>query len=168
MDQVNIRLHPHALERLPPRGASVEEVIRTVREGETFPAKYGRSGFRRNFAFNSIWQRKRYATKQVEAYAVFEGDGWLVITVVTRYFEASAMKLTYDPRYNVAYIRLNEADAEVETLKVSEELNVDLSPDGRVFGIEFLNANEQFKPLIAGKLVLQNEATGQSVEVPLP
>ena len=78
------------------------------------------------------------------------------------------MKLTYDPRYNIAYIRLSEADAQVETVKVSEELNIDLSPDGRVFGIELLNANEQLKPLIAGKLVLENEETGKSVEVPLP
>jgi uncharacterized protein YuzE len=78
------------------------------------------------------------------------------------------MKLSYDPRYNVAYIQLSEAEAEVETLKVSEEMNVDLSPDGRVFGIELLNANEQLKPLIAGKFIIENEATGESVEVALP
>jgi hypothetical protein len=60
--------------------------VRAVLEGETFPAKYGRVGFRRNYTFNSTWRGKLYATKQVEAYAVFEDEAWLVITVVTRFY----------------------------------------------------------------------------------
>lgn len=81
-----IKLHPHAQERLPERGASETEVITTVEEGESFPAKYGRTGFRRNFPFNSMWRGKHYATKQIEAYAVKDGEDWLVISIVTRYF----------------------------------------------------------------------------------
>lgn len=53
------------------------------------------------------------------------------------------MKLTYDPRYNIAYLRFHEKTAQVETIRVSDELNVDLAPDGTVYGIELLNANEQ-------------------------
>jgi uncharacterized protein YuzE len=53
------------------------------------------------------------------------------------------MQLTYDPRYNVAYIRLREKTAEVETLPIGGELNIDLAPDGTVYGIELLNANPQ-------------------------
>ena len=68
------------------RGATEEEVIATVRDGERFPAKFGRTGFRRNFAFDGEWHGRRYATKQVEAFAVKEGVNWLVITVVARYF----------------------------------------------------------------------------------
>jgi len=83
---VDIRLHPHALERLVERGATEDEVINTVAGGERFPAKYGRTGFRRNFPFNGVWNGRTYATKQLEAYAVFEADGWLVLTVVTKYF----------------------------------------------------------------------------------
>lgn len=81
-----VRLHPHALERLSERGATEEEVHATVLRGETFPAKFGRTGFRRNFTFNSVWRGRRYAMKQVEAFAVREGNDWLVITVVTRYY----------------------------------------------------------------------------------
>jgi hypothetical protein len=81
-----VRLHPHAKERLIERGATENEVIATVKEGETFPAKYGRTGFRRNFSFNGRWREKQYATKQIEAYAVREGNDWLVITVIIRYF----------------------------------------------------------------------------------
>jgi hypothetical protein len=81
-----VRFHSHALERLSERGATEEEVRTTVLYGESFPAKFGRTGFRRNFHFDSIWRNRHYATKQVEAFAVPEGDDWLVITVVTRYY----------------------------------------------------------------------------------
>jgi hypothetical protein len=82
---VRIRLHPHAFTRLAERGASEGEVIATVEEGERFPAKLGRHGFRRNFEYNAQWRGRFYANKQVEAIAV-EEDGWLVITVMVRFF----------------------------------------------------------------------------------
>jgi hypothetical protein len=81
-----VRFHPHAGERLEERGASEDEVVATVKQGEEFPAKFGRAGFRRNFPFNSEWRGRHYRTKQVEAYAVREGADWLVVTVITRYF----------------------------------------------------------------------------------
>lgn len=77
------------------------------------------------------------------------------------------MKLTYDPRYNVAYIHLREKTTEVETIRISEELNVDLAPDGTVYGIELLNANEQLVPGADGKLVVVNEERGQTTEIAL-
>ena len=77
------------------------------------------------------------------------------------------MKLTYDPRYNIAYIRLAEKAAEVETLQISDELNIDIAPDGRVFGIELLNANEQLRSEDGGLLVVQNDAKGERTEIPL-
>lgn len=82
---MKVRLHPHALERLGERGATEAEVIATVQRGERFPAKLGRVGFRRNFPFGGEWHGRRYAAKQVEAYAV-EEEGWLVVTVIVRYF----------------------------------------------------------------------------------
>jgi uncharacterized protein YuzE len=78
------------------------------------------------------------------------------------------MKLAYDPRYNIAYLRLEESTAGVETVRVSDRLNVDLTPDGKIYGIEFLNANEQLSGLADGKLIVENEATGRTVEVILP
>ena len=78
------------------------------------------------------------------------------------------MKLTYDPRHNVAYLRLHAKTAQVETIHVSDEINVDLVPDGTVYGIELLNANVQLAREDAGQLVLQNEATGERTAVKLP
>jgi len=77
------------------------------------------------------------------------------------------MKLTYDPRYNIAYIRLQEKKAEVETIRISDELNVDVAPDGTVYGIELLNANEQLFTEDQGKLLVINEALGGSKEIKL-
>lgn len=58
----------------------------TVRQGARFPAKFGRTGFRRNFMFGGQWRAKYYGNKQVPAYAVPERGGWLVITVITKCF----------------------------------------------------------------------------------
>jgi hypothetical protein len=68
------------------RGATKDEVIKTIEQGEQFPAKFERLGFRRNFLFQGTWRGKHYQTKQVEAYAVREKDDFIVLTVITRYF----------------------------------------------------------------------------------
>ena len=79
------------------------------------------------------------------------------------------MRLTYDPRYNIAYVRFQEKQAEVETIRISDELVVDMAPDGTmIYGIELLNANEQLRRENGGKLLVINEATGEQVELPLP
>lgn len=83
---MTVRLHSHAVTRLRERGGTEEEVRTTVETGERFEARFGRTGFRRNFPFAAEWQGKRYANKQIEAYAVQEGSDWLVITVIVKYF----------------------------------------------------------------------------------
>ena len=83
---MKIDFHPHALDRIFERGTSREEVEKTIEGGEQFPAKFGRTGFRRNFTFDNQWRGKHYNTKQVEVYAVQENESWVVITVITRFF----------------------------------------------------------------------------------
>ena len=77
------------------------------------------------------------------------------------------MKVTFDSRYNVAYIRFSERRAEVETIRLSDELNVDIGPDGTVYGIELLNANEQLGGEDDASIVIVSEATGRRHEVRL-
>ncbi len=72
------------------------------------------------------------------------------------------MKLTYDPRYNIAYLRFHERTVNVETIRVSDELNVDIAPDGTVYGIELLNADSQLRTKDEEMLVVVNEALGPS------
>jgi hypothetical protein len=68
------------------RGASEDEVRAVPANGERFPAKFGRSGFRRNFVFDETWQGRRCHMKQIEADAIREDDAWLVISVIVKYF----------------------------------------------------------------------------------
>ena len=77
------------------------------------------------------------------------------------------MKLTYDPRYNIGYIRFKEKDTEVESIKLSDELIVDIAPDGTVYGIELLNANDQLQRGSVEGLIVVNEATGEHTQLPL-
>ena len=78
------------------------------------------------------------------------------------------MQLSYDPRYNIAYIRLRSKSSEVESIKISDELIVDIAADGSIYGIELLNANEQMHREEEGKLLIINEATGEKLNIPLP
>jgi len=70
------------------------------------------------------------------------------------------MRLTYDPKANAAYIRLRKKAGDVETIKISDDLLIDISPDGSVFGIELLNANEQLMQ-DDGKFVLVDPRSGE-------
>src|SRR5436190_12002410 len=70
-----VQLHPHARDRAVERGAGESEIIATVEGGESFPAKFGPVGFRRNFTYNGVWRGKPYGTKQIEAFAV-KDRGW--------------------------------------------------------------------------------------------
>ncbi len=77
------------------------------------------------------------------------------------------MIFSYDPRYNIGYIRFGEKGNQIETLRISEELNIDIAPDGTIYGIELLNANEQLKREGLARLLVVNEATGEQMELPL-
>ncbi len=73
------------------------------------------------------------------------------------------MKVTYDPKYNISYIKLAESSEKVETIKISDEVNIDLSPDGKIYGIELLNANELMKQ--NEEFVFLNEDTGEEIKI---
>jgi hypothetical protein len=72
----------HALDQMTLRGATWEEVEAAVARGEQFPAKTWPNRISRNFPGEHSWR----GTKQLEVYAVFEDDGWLIITVIAKYF----------------------------------------------------------------------------------
>ena len=44
------------------------------------------------------------------------------------------MKLSYDPKANVAYIRLREREGEVETIEVTSDFLVDIDATGPCAG----------------------------------
>jgi uncharacterized protein YuzE len=54
---------------------------------------------------------------------------------------------------------------QVETIRISDELVLNIAADGRVFGIQLLSANEQIGR--SDVLSLFDESTGKAVEVSL-
>ncbi len=71
------------------------------------------------------------------------------------------MKVIVDQKYNVAYIRFKEKKGTVNSIKLSDDLVLDLSPDGTIYGLELLNAKEQ----LDGNLTLINSITGKEEEL---
>jgi uncharacterized protein YuzE len=75
------------------------------------------------------------------------------------------MDISYDPRYNIAYIRFRQKGKGVETRQISAESNIDIAPNGKTYGIELLNAKEQ---LIKNKRIsFTDESTGKAFKIPL-
>ena len=87
--------------------------------------------------------------------------------IVLLWGQVRHMKLTYDPRYNIAYLRLREKAAGVETISASDSVNIDISPDGTLYGIELVNANEQLFTGEEDAFVVVNEARQDQREVAL-
>ena len=86
MKNMNISISAHAAERMAERGVTEEEIHETIKSGESFIAKFGRVGFRRNWPVNSLWRGKIYSVKQVEALAIEENNSWVIITIIAKYF----------------------------------------------------------------------------------
>ena len=76
------------------------------------------------------------------------------------------MKLTYDPKQNVAYIQFMDAPANITTLKVSESVFIDIASDGVVYGIELLNANNQLFAS-GNQLTVINKFLGKEKQISL-
>ena len=70
----------------------------------------------------------------------------------------------YDPEMQELIRRISGASAVVvfdHTIRVSDELNIDLASDGTIYGIELLNANEQLRAGDGGRIVVVDEANGE-------
>lgn len=78
------------------------------------------------------------------------------------------MKISFDPIHNVAYFHFKDERAEVETVQIAVDVNADITPDGSLYGIELLNANEQLGWERGAVLKIVNEASGAISEVRLP
>jgi uncharacterized protein YuzE len=52
------------------------------------------------------------------------------------------MKISYDPEIDALYIRLLDGDYECRTLRLNEEIALNIGPDEKLVGIEILDAKE--------------------------
>lgn len=54
------------------------------------------------------------------------------------------MRITYDPKYDLLYIKLGEAE-KVLCKEVDEDITFDVDSEGKLVGIEILSASEHIK-----------------------
>jgi len=54
------------------------------------------------------------------------------------------MKIKYDPQVDAAYISFKKGPIEVTTLRLTEDIAIDLGPNEEIVGIEILDASEHF------------------------
>jgi Domain of unknown function (DUF4258) len=80
-----IRFSAHALSYIAKRGFTIAEVEDTIRTGRWEPAELGRMECRKTFPFNREWNKRVYATKEVQTIFVEETDEIVVVTVYTYY-----------------------------------------------------------------------------------
>ena len=73
------------------------------------------------------------------------------------------VKITFDPRHNIAYIALRDKIDQVETIHLGDDLKVDIGSDGTGYGIELLNASA---PL--GQSIVIRDADGNESTLQLP
>ncbi|MBI2856742.1 MAG: DUF2283 domain-containing protein [Chloroflexi bacterium] len=66
------------------------------------------------------------------------------------------MKITYDPEADAAYIRFKRGRVEVTTIRLSEDVAIDLGPGEEVVGIEILNASKNMGLGTGRKVELEN------------
>lgn len=76
------------------------------------------------------------------------------------------MDIRHDPVNNIAYIRFMPNMTGIETIELSGDVNIDLAPNGQLYGIELLNANEQLTA-DGGFLHFLNVATKFQQEFPI-
>ena len=82
---MHIRIDPHTLERAAERGASSEEIIEVITNGQLIPAKRGRSGKSKVFDFNQTRLGEYYQQKKIEVFFATEGDVIVTATVYVFY-----------------------------------------------------------------------------------
>jgi len=67
------------------------------------------------------------------------------------------MRITYDPEVDAAYMRFLEGDYQCTTVRLSEDVAVNIAPGGKVVGMEVLDASENLAiPREAPRIELHN------------
>lgn len=79
------------------------------------------------------------------------------------------MEISYDRQHNIAYIGFRPRTGDVETLSLSDLINVDIGSDGTLYGIELLNANQQLPAGPDGiRVILTDALSGTTADATLP
>ena len=71
------------------------------------------------------------------------------------------MKISYDPKVDAMYIRFKSGRYD-HTKKITDEILVDITEDGKVLGLEILDAKRQFGKIKPEKIEFSPKPSYQS------
>lgn len=71
------------------------------------------------------------------------------------------MKISYDPKVDAMYIRFKSGKYD-HTKKITDEILIDLTNDGKVLGLEILDAKKQFGEIKPKKIEFSSKPSFQS------
>ena len=66
------------------------------------------------------------------------------------------MKITYDPEADAAYIKFNQDRPQVTTIRVNNDVLIDIGHEKELIGIEILNATKNMRLIKGLKVELEN------------
>ncbi len=55
------------------------------------------------------------------------------------------MKIKYDPKVDAGYIAVKEGHVDVTTMRITEDIAIDLGPQEEIAGIEILDASKHLE-----------------------
>lgn len=85
IENMNIQIDPHTLERAEERGASEAEIRDVIDTGFSITAKYGHSGKAKVYDFKQNRHNKYYDHKRVEVFYLIETNKIITVTVYVFY-----------------------------------------------------------------------------------
>ncbi len=72
------------------------------------------------------------------------------------------MRISYDAEVDAVYIRLLEGDYQCRTLRLADEIILNIGPDEVLVGIEVLDAREVLGKGAVPSVILENVAAAQA------
>lgn len=72
------------------------------------------------------------------------------------------MKVSYDPKVDAMYIRFKSGKY-AHTKKITDEILVDVTGEGKVLGLEILDAKKQFGEIKPDRIEISSKSSYQSV-----
>lgn len=98
---------------------------------------------RKTFAFSREWNERVYATKEVRPIFVEEAmKSWLLRFILITHDRGHHMKISYDSEVDALSITFRETT--VTTKHLGEGIAADYDADGKLAGIEILDAIKRF------------------------
>ena len=108
-----------------------------------------------NFQYGAKWQDRFYAIKQVAPVAIEEQNEIL-------FLKEAVMRISYHREVDALYIRLLEGQCQCRTLRLSDEVSLNIGPGEELVGIEILDARDVLGKGSLPTIVLENVAAVQA------